>query len=164
MIKSIKRSVFQLHFEKFGSCIYFLNLNKPILIDTSAKENKKEILEDLNKINIKPEDIKIILLTHTHWDHTGNLDLFPNAKVYSAKDIEKIKKDIPELEVIETPGHTMDSICFLYNGILFSGDTIFYRGVGRTDLPESSPKEMEKTLLKLKKVEYKILCPGHIEY
>jgi glyoxylase-like metal-dependent hydrolase (beta-lactamase superfamily II) len=164
MIKSIKRNVFQLHFENFGSCIYVLKLDKLTIIDTSSKENQDEILADLKQLDIDPEDIDVILLTHTHWDHTGNFDLFKNADIYGAKDIDKIKKDIPELEIIESPGHTRDSICFLYKGILFSGDTIFYRGIGRTDLPESDPAKMKQTLENLKKVKYKILCPGHIEY
>jgi len=46
--------------------------------------------------------------------------------------------------------------------ILFSGDTIFHRGtIGRTDLPTSLPKEMDKSLKKLAKYKYDILCPGH---
>jgi len=42
-----------------------------------------------------------------------------------------------ELEVIETPGHTPGSVCLLLRGpvpIVFSGDTLFQRGIGRTDL------------------------------
>jgi hydroxyacylglutathione hydrolase len=49
------------------------------------------------------------------------------------------------LAVLETPGHTRGGIC-LYSekdGLLFSGDTLFFMGVGRTDLPGGS----EKTLL-----------------
>ena len=40
-----------------------------------------------------------------------------------------------ELEVIHTPGHTPGSICLRKDDIIFTGDTIFYRGVGRTDFP-----------------------------
>lgn len=39
------------------------------------------------------------------------------------------------LKVIHTPGHTPGSICLLYNGVLFSGDTLFDSGVGRSDWP-----------------------------
>ena len=70
---------------------------------------------------------------------------------------------IKEIKVITTPGHTKDSVCFFYEDILFSGDTIFGQGyLGRTDFPESEPEKMQKSLEKLKKINYKILCPGHL--
>lgn len=49
------------------------------------------------------------------------------------------------LQVIETPGHTRGGVCFYgeKEGILFSGDTLFFMGIGRTDLPGGD----EKTLL-----------------
>ena len=37
-------------------------------------------------------------------------------------------------QILHTPGHTMGSFCFLFDHLLFSGDTLFYRGIGRTDL------------------------------
>jgi glyoxylase-like metal-dependent hydrolase (beta-lactamase superfamily II) len=47
---------------------------------------------------------------------------------------------------------------------LFSGDTVFpYGGVGRTDFPEGSLKEMKKSLERLSKLDVKILYPGHGE-
>lgn len=70
-----------------------------------------------------------------------------------------------ELEVIHTPGHTPGSIC-LYNrkdGILFTGDTIFANGVGRTDLPGGDPNALRESIEKLKKLDVKIILPGHGE-
>ncbi len=162
MISKVKENIFQLYFKQFGSCVYVLKIKaKNILIDTSSSTNKSELLNDLKELNIKPKDINIILITHRHWDHNGNIDLFPNAKVYDFKNIEK--NPIKEIKIIKTPGHTDDSICFLYENVLFSGDTLFHKGIGRTDLPESRPEKMQKSLEKLKKLDYKILCPGHID-
>lgn len=160
MIIKITPNIFQLHFNQFGSCVYFLKLEKNILIDTSSSNNKKEIIEDLKKLNINPEDIQIVILTHQHWDHNSNVNLFPNAEIYDFRDINKIPK---EFKVIKTPGHTKDSICLLYKKILFSGDTLFHNGIGRTDFPESQPEKMQESLNKLKKINYKILCPGHVD-
>lgn len=42
-----------------------------------------------------------------------------------------------ELKVIHTPGHSRGSICLLGGGVIFSGDTLFNGGVGRSDLPGS---------------------------
>lgn len=53
-----------------------------------------------------------------------------------------------ELVVLETPGHTRGSIC-LYSekdGLVFSGDTLFFQGIGRTDLPGSSEKDIMKSI------------------
>ncbi len=92
----------------------------------------------------------------------GNLEVFKNAKIYSSKNINKLK--IPELKIIKTPGHTQEDICIIYKDILFSGDVIFHHGyIGRTDFPESDHEKMRESLKKISKIKYKILCPGHID-
>ena len=84
MINKIKNNIWQLHFKKFGSCVYLIKIKeKNILIDTSSLENKKELLKGLSELGITPEKINIILLTHGHWDHTSNVDLFEKAKIYN---------------------------------------------------------------------------------
>jgi len=162
MINSIKPNVWQLCFRDFGSCVYLIKLRRDlILIDTSSKDCEQELLRDLKKLNISPEEINKIILTHFHHDHIENISLFPNAIIYSRKNINEL--DIPEFKIIHTPGHTREDICILYDDILFSGDVIFNDGyIGRTDFPESSPKEMPKSLEKIKKLNYKILAPGHL--
>ena len=161
MINQISKNIWQFSFEQFGSCVYLLKLNKNILIDTSTIENRSELIQDLSSLKLKPENIDIILLTHNHYDHTGNLDLFPKAEVYSEKNINKFK--IKDIKVIKTPGHSEDGLSFLYHDILFSGDTIFHEGGrGRTDLPGGNEEQILKSIAKLSKIKYKILCPGHI--
>ena len=46
------------------------------------------------------------------------------------------------LRIIETPGHTMGSLCIQTDGLLFSGDTLFQGSVGRTDFPGSSTEAL----------------------
>ncbi|MDP2925352.1 MAG: MBL fold metallo-hydrolase [Nanoarchaeota archaeon] len=154
-------NVFQLYFKRFGSCVYLLKIGKDnILIDTSSKDNSDELTHELKKLKVEPEDIHIILLTHNHYDHIGNLSLFKNAKVYDYHNIDKLALIL--FRVIKTPGHTNDSLCYLYKNILFSGDTLFHNGIGRTDLLDSNPEKMQESLNKLKKIHYEILAPGHI--
>lgn len=161
MIQKLQDNVHQIYFKQFGSCVYLIRQDKDnILIDTSSKDNAQELLSELKKLKIDPRDIHYILLTHSHWDHIGNLEFFPNAKVYSAKNIDTLT--LIRFRVIKTPGHTKDSLCFLYKNILFSGDTLFHHGTGRTDLPESEPNKMKESIDKLKKLDYQILAPGHI--
>ena len=55
-----------------------------------------------------------------------------------------------DITVLETPGHTPGSVCFYAEkeGILFSGDTLFFDGVGRTDLPGGSEKKLRESIQK----------------
>ena len=68
------------------------------------------------------------------------------------------------VELIHTPGHTPGSQCFLVDGKLVSGDTLFLEGCGRTDLPGSDPEEMYRTLSqRLSRIDDDtILFPGHL--
>ena len=67
------------------------------------------------------------------------------------------------LRVIHTPGHTPGSVGFVQGGVLFSGDTLFCDGVGRTDLPGGSWKDLERSLRDriLSLPEQTIVLPGH---
>ncbi len=50
-------------------------------------------------------------------------------------DGEEIKFGRHIIKVIHTPGHTQGGVCFLTEGMLFWGDTLFFESIGRTDLP-----------------------------
>lgn len=66
------------------------------------------------------------------------------------------------IELVHTPGHTPGSQCFLVNGKLVAGDTLFLDGCGRTDLPGSDHALMIDSLKRLSKVDDDIiLYPGH---
>jgi glyoxylase-like metal-dependent hydrolase (beta-lactamase superfamily II) len=68
-----------------------------------------------------------------------------------------------KIEVIHTPGHTPGSVCFLVQGNLFTGDTLFVGAVGRTDLAGASLdtllKSLEERLMPLPKKT--VIWPGH---
>jgi len=99
MITQISQKVKAINFQNFGSIVYLIQLpNQNILIDTSSKENSKELISSLQFLNISPEDINIIILTHAHYDHTENINLFPNAKIYG--DFKKqINSDHTQTEI-----------------------------------------------------------------
>lgn len=67
-----------------------------------------------------------------------------------------------DLEVIYTPGHSIGSVVYLYEDIMFSGDTLFMGSIGRTDMVTGSFSQIQESLQKLKtlKKNYYVL-PGH---
>ncbi len=78
---------------------------------------------------------------------------------------ETIEECGMSFKVIHTPGHTAGSVCYITEDKLFTGDTLFYLGVGRTDLPTGNYRELEHSvrdiLFKLKG-DFAVF-PGHGE-
>jgi glyoxylase-like metal-dependent hydrolase (beta-lactamase superfamily II) len=68
-----------------------------------------------------------------------------------------------EIEFVHTPGHTPGSQCFLVDGRLVSGDTLFVEGCGRTDLPGGDPEQLYRSLTQrlARLPDETILLPGH---
>jgi hydroxyacylglutathione hydrolase len=66
------------------------------------------------------------------------------------------------IDFLHTPGHTPGSQCFLVDGCLVSGDTLFLDGCGRTDFPGSNPEHMYDSLQRLAKLpDDTVVLPGH---
>jgi hydroxyacylglutathione hydrolase len=119
----------------------------------------REIEPYLHRAKRDGVTIKFILETHFHADFvSGHLDLAkatgaqivfgpnanPNFHFYSAKDGELLKFGNVAFKVLHTPGHTMESTCYLLlddsgkEHALFSGDTLFIGDVGRPDLAQKA--------------------------
>jgi glyoxylase-like metal-dependent hydrolase (beta-lactamase superfamily II) len=62
---------------------------------------------------------------------------------------DKVSAGDIEIELLHTPGHTPGSQCFLLDGRLVAGDTLFLEGCGRTDFPGGDSDEMFRSLQKL---------------
>jgi len=148
-------------------------------IDKALKDNK------LNPL--------FIVNTHGHIDHIGANDHFglpvyiheldkdflrePDLNLSSVYGISSRSKaevraveggDIIELdkmkfEVIHTPGHTPGGICLKYKDVVFTGDTLFCRGIGRTDFPYGSQKLLYESIKKrlFTLPEETVIYPGH---
>lgn len=128
----------------------------------------REVQPYIEKAAKDKATIKYVLETHFHADFvSGHLDLAkktgaaivygPNAKpafdFYSAKDGEILKIGKASIKVLHTPGHTMESTCYLLSDEsgkevgLFSGDTLFIGDVGRPDLAQKVKADLTQDKL-----------------
>jgi glyoxylase-like metal-dependent hydrolase (beta-lactamase superfamily II) len=75
---------------------------------------------------------------------------------------DKIAVGGVEVQLLHTPGHTPGSQCFLVDGMLVAGDTLFLEGCGRTDLPGGDPAALYESLQRLASLpDSTVLYPGH---
>ena len=135
-------------------------------------------------------DVKYILLTHGHYDHTTAVpelhQALPQAEIYIHKAdangagsrLFPLAGQIPDLkfydegnaltlgeltiQVLHTPGHSKGSVTLKVGDVLFCGDTLFAGSCGRTDLAGGSYEEIMASLKKLGELpgDYHV-CPGH---
>ena len=143
-----------------------------VLIDAPAEP--ETILKTLERT--KP---KYILLTHNHVDHTGALaELHSRLKIPLAahpldsklpvkpdillEDGDTLKVGKLNLSVLHTPGHTPGSLCFKLGRYLFSGDTLFSGGPGRTRTPADFKQIFEAISSKILVLpDDTLIFPGH---
>mgnify|MGYP002857330479 CR=1 FL=1 len=133
---------------------YIINIDDEyVIVDPGAEFQK---IKDY----LKGKKVVGCLVTHFHFDHIGALE-----EVISFYDLEinKINSKKFKFEIIKTPGHTNDSKTFYFKKakVMFCGDFIFERGIGRTDLG-GSDKDMQSSLEMISSYPDDItLYPGH---
>jgi len=137
--------------------------NETILIDPTGSV---EVIE--NAIQKNELKVVLILLTHSHPDHKELASHFAltGIKVFEPKKglvgrAEEISVAEMKIEAIHTPGHTPESVCYLIDKNIFSGDTLFVKGVGTTAYG-GNDKELKESLDFLSSFDKKLrLWPGH---
>ncbi|MGD6807608.1 MAG: MBL fold metallo-hydrolase [Candidatus Bathyarchaeia archaeon] len=158
-----------------------------IIIDPGIdyESEAQQIIDYIEQAQLK---IKYIINTHGHSDHIkGDIVFQDKYRVpicihkLDAYFIESVKTEgappnilleegsriqfgNESLTVMHTPGHSAGSICLIGNHIAFTGDTLFAGGIGRTDFPEGSMADMNRSLKKLEELPVNTLVyPGHGE-
>ena len=96
--------------------------------------------------------------------------LFGGKSVFCLSDYETVADgDIlmlgnEKISVMATPGHTKGSLCYICSDAVYTGDTLFDDGYGRTDLPNAAPEKIEASVSRIKRMYGgKAAFPGHGE-
>lgn len=141
---------------------------------------------------VNGKEVTAILLTHGHYDHTGALHAFScpvymhpadeimltdaawsamgegcgfvprKANVHYVMEGSTLSLAGMDIYVLHTPGHTPGCVCYQFEDALFTGDTLFHRGYGRTDLPGGNFRELVASLRRLYRLDEPIpFYPGH---
>ena len=140
----------------------------------------------------KGKEIAAVLLTHGHYDHTGALSSFScpvymhpadeimltdaawsamgegspfvprKAHVQYVMEGTALTLAGMPFQVIHTPGHTPGCVCYQFENALFTGDTLFNHGYGRTDLMGGNFRELVASLRRLYRMNEALsFYPGH---
>lgn len=143
----------------------------------------------LTQVQADGVDVKLILLTHAHFDHTGGVaelcKALPGVPVYlhpadaellgtqvfpaigvptvPYEDGDTLNLGNLTISVLHTPGHTPGGVCLQVGEALFTGDTLFQGSMGRTDFPGGSYEQLMASLKRLGQLsgDYHVL-PGHM--
>ena len=88
--------------------------------------------------------------------YTGDVITFTEDDILTLDELE--------FDVVETPGHTSGSVCFICGDTMFSGDTLFSRSCGRTDMPDGDWEAMKASLKKISELGGDLkVYPGHMQ-
>ena len=163
-------------YENNGYILSCQRTGEAVIIDAPLEPEK--LLQEVGELKVKA-----IIITHRHADHTASLgemkdrmgdavivahpddaEALPLSPDLQLNDGDTYKVGNIELLAMHTPGHTPGALCLLVGKHMFSGDTLFPGGPGRTGSPDAFRQVKESIVAKLMPLSDEIaVYPGHGE-
>ncbi|MBK1667947.1 hypothetical protein CKO28_07850 [Rhodovibrio sodomensis] len=84
----------------------------PVLFDTGHHATKRRLLNGLARHGLAPREIRAVVLSHLHFDHANNLEMFPDAQVYLSAAEQAYARD-PHPDDLYVPGHLLGQLAEL---------------------------------------------------
>lgn len=142
-----------------------------IISDPGSMANPDDLIKKLRKRGLTTKDIDMVFISHSHLDHYKYVGLFPDAKVLDywglwegdrcRSGVRTVNKNI---SVVDTPGHTFDSITLLVNTnkgvVAICGDVFWEKDLPELDRFASDLKQLRKSRKLLLTCAHYII-PGH---
>jgi len=176
---------------------YLIRGEVTVLIDPGHSRHVPNLFHQMEGDGISPEEISLIILTHSHPDHFEGLEAFLNKPVKIAMNqeeeryllesgkllFEMMRQPMPEFrvdfylkegelhlskelfQIYQTPGHSPGSLSIHWpeRKVLFTGDLVFYGGIGRTDFQGGNSKLIKESIERTSSLDTELLLPGHGE-
>jgi len=168
----------KLEVQPFGTNCYIVvcpQSSESVIVDTPGEASR--ILAQA-----KETKVRYIIITHTHFDHLGafrevrdklkapvavhslEAGALPSPPDLTLKDGDVVNFGAVSLRVLHTPGHSPGSLCLLTGKHLFSGDTLFPEGPGKTGTPSAFEQIVNSITEKLFVLpDETLVYPGHGE-
>jgi glyoxylase-like metal-dependent hydrolase (beta-lactamase superfamily II) len=176
---------------------YLIREEVTVLIDPGHSRHIPNLFQQMEEDGISPDEINLVILTHSHPDHFEGLEAFKDKPVKMAMTreeeryllesgkllFEMMGQPMPEFrvdfflkegelhlgqeifQIYQTPGHSPGSLSIHWpeRKVLFTGDLIFYGGIGRTDFLEGNSKLIKESIERMSYLDTELLLPGHGE-
>jgi len=176
---------------------YLIRGEMTVLIDPGHSRHIPNLFHQMEGDGISPDEINLVILTHSHPDHFEGLEAFLNKAIKIAMNreeerylldsgkllFEMMGQPLPEFRVdfylkegelhlgkeifhaYQTPGHSPGSLSIYWpeRKALFTGDLVFYGGIGRTDFLEGNSSLIKESIERMSHLDTEILLPGHGE-
>ncbi len=150
--------------------------NRLIVVDPSTEYMRPAIKTSFRQIGVFPKDVDTVILTHTHSDHVGNLDLFKKAKVIAHSGGEPVERAelfdgdslevCPGVTIVHTPGHCPEECAVFVEAdrrYAVAGDAVPLEDNFRLGVPPAKHTDRDLAVQSLKRIgDYAdVIVPGH---